>query len=82
MVILRKVFFPYLNVTAVITERTVKSKLACRAKEQIIRTCKSHKLVAKNTVYAFLRNLEPVLSQWSGHHGGVATGSTILLCEC
>ena len=42
MVILRKVFFPYLNVTAVITERTVKSKLACRAKEQIIRTCKSH----------------------------------------
>ena len=41
----------------------------------------SHKLVAKNTVYAFLRNLEPVLSQWSGHHGGVATGSTILQCE-
>ena len=44
MVILREVFFflPGLNVTAVITERTVKSKLACRAKEQIIRTCKSH----------------------------------------
>ena len=42
MVILRDVFFSYLNVTAVITERTVKSKLACRAQEQIIRTCKSH----------------------------------------
>ena len=42
MVILREVFFSYRNVTAVITERTVKSKLACRAQEQIIRTCKSH----------------------------------------
>ena len=42
MVILGEVFFSYLNVTAVTTERTVKSKLACRAQEQIIRTCKSH----------------------------------------
>ena len=41
----------------------------------------SHKLVAGNTVYAFLRNLEPVLSPWLGHFGGVPTVSTILLSD-
>ena len=42
MVILRNVFFSYLNVTVVIIYSSVRSKLACRAQEQIIRTCKSH----------------------------------------
>ena len=41
----------------------------------------SHKMVAGNTVYAFLRTLEPVLSPWLGHFGGVPTVSTILLSD-
>ena len=42
MVILRKDFVSHLNVTVVIIDGSVRSKLACRAQVQIIRMCKSY----------------------------------------